>query len=238
MFKNHPGFNFIFLLIFIVQLMSGFEILTEMFLFEGVHYFSKPLITISLLFWLVYYTNLKGRYSKSTAFGLIAGLLGDVLLMFSEDNPNFFIAGLISFLIGHLFYARAFYIDYSLNKTVNLGYRKNALIAYGFYIIIFLLVLLPHLGNLIIPVFIYALVISLMGVLAVCRSGRVNSLSFKAVFIGSILFVISDSILAYNKFVSPVPLASLFIMSTYMLAQYFIVKGNIERKIKRRVEDI
>jgi uncharacterized membrane protein YhhN len=234
MFKKHPGFNFIFFLIFAVQLMSQSDTLTDMFLFPGAKFISKPLITLSLLIWLLYHTGYKGRYSKSIALGLLAGLCGDVFLMFTDRYPDFFLAGLISFLIGHIFY-----IDYKLNKSVHPGHRKNAIIAYSFFVIIFMFLLIPNLKiSLISPVLLYAITISLMGIVAVCRFGRVNAASYKMVVGGAILFVISDAILAYNKFVNAIPFAGFFIMFTYMIAQYLITYGNIERKIKRRVEDI
>ena len=80
---------------------------------------------------------------------------------------------------------------------------------------------------------IYAFVISLMAVMAVNRKGRVNTLSFNLIFYGAILFLLSDSILAYNKFVSPIGFSGLAIMSTYMAAQYLIVIGVVERKLKK-----
>ena len=80
---------------------------------------------------------------------------------------------------------------------------------------------------------IYAFVISLMAVMAVNRKGRVNTTSFNLIFYGAILFLISDSILAYNKFVSPIKFSGLAIMSTYMIAQYLITMGAVERKLKK-----
>ena len=72
-----------------------------------------------------------------------------------------------------------------------------------------------------------------MAIMAVNRKGRVNTLSFNLVIYGSILFVISDSILAYNKFVFPISYSGLAIMSTYMAAQYLITVGAVERKLKK-----
>jgi uncharacterized membrane protein YhhN len=45
------------------------------------------------------------------------------------------------------------------------------------------------------------------------------------ILIGAIVFVSSDSILAFNKFYAPITHASFFIMVTYCMAQYLIVKG-------------
>jgi len=65
----------------------------------------------------------------------------------------------------------------------------------------------------------------------VSRFGRVSLFSFEIVFYGAVLFLFSDSMLAYNKFVQPLPNAGLIIMASYMLAQYLIVLGSIERRV-------
>jgi uncharacterized membrane protein YhhN len=64
-----------------------------------------------------------------------------------------------------------------------------------------------------------------MALQALFRFGYTNKKSFTLIFIGALFFMISDSLLAINKFLTPVPLASLGIMFTYMLAQYLIVEG-------------
>ena len=89
-----------------------------------------------------------------------------------------------------------------------------------------------------IPVIIYALAISAMGVMAVNRFGRVNSLSYELIFYGSLLFVLSDSILAIDRFVYGFKLSGVIVMASYMAAQYLITMGNIERKMKKKVEEI
>lgn len=74
---------------------------------------------------------------------------------------------------------------------------------------------------------IYALVITIMALQALFRFGYTTNKSFALVFIGAILFMISDSLLAINKFLMPIQFASFYIISTYMVAQYLIVEGVI-----------
>ncbi len=74
---------------------------------------------------------------------------------------------------------------------------------------------------------IYALSLILMSMMALNRSGRVGAMSFKLVFIGSLLFLLSDSMIAFNKFHSEIPLAGFLIMVTYIAAQYMIMRGLI-----------
>jgi uncharacterized membrane protein YhhN len=75
------------------------------------------------------------------------------------------------------------------------------------------------------PVLLYALVITLMALSALFRYGRTSMKSFALVFGGSILFIMSDSLLAVNKFIEPLALADFWIMVTYIGAQYLIVSG-------------
>ena len=76
-----------------------------------------------------------------------------------------------------------------------------------------------------IPVILYMVVILTMATMAFLRQGSVNNLSFNLVVIGAILFLISDSLLALNKFHSPFSFADISIIFTYGLAQLFIVLG-------------
>ncbi|MCY0536406.1 lysoplasmalogenase family protein, partial [Klebsiella pneumoniae] len=66
---------------------------------------SKPLICISLIFILYKETGLRKNIEKLVAVGLFFGCLGDIFLMLNE---NMFVAGLASFLIGHILYVIAF----------------------------------------------------------------------------------------------------------------------------------
>jgi uncharacterized membrane protein YhhN len=74
---------------------------------------------------------------------------------------------------------------------------------------------------------IYALVLTIMVLQALFRFGFTSKRSFTLVFIGALFFMISDSFLAVNKFLEPLPFASLSIMFTYITAQYLIVEGTI-----------
>ncbi len=67
----------------------------------------------------------------------------------------------------------------------------------------------------------------LMSMMALKRSGRVGDSSFKLVFAGSLLFLLSDSMIAFNKFHSDIPMAGFLIMLTYIAAQYLIMRGLI-----------
>jgi uncharacterized membrane protein YhhN len=93
------------------------------------------------------------------------------------------------------------------------------------FLIFFYAYLYPYLGEMRIPVFVYALVIALMSVSALNRFGSVNLLSFRLVFIGSLLFMLSDSILAVSLFVKNFEFSGVAVMLTYIAAQYLIMSG-------------
>lgn len=235
MLKKHLQFSFAFAFIFIVQLLSLTDEHASKLIFADFHYIIKPSITISLMIYMAVKTRFKGRFNKRIFAGLLFGLIGDTFLMFVHLEPNFFMFGLAAFLIGHLLYISAFYIDYKWRPTIEKTAMWIALIVFGLLCLGSYLYLRPYLGAMKIPVMIYAFVISMMAIMAVNRKGRVNLFSFKLIFYGAILFLISDSILAYNKFVQPIPYAGLSIMSTYMLAQFLITIGAIERKLKKHL---
>lgn len=93
-----------------------------------------------------------------------------------------------------------------------------------------LVVLYPHLGELRIPVVVYALVLVIMVLNALFRYGRTPNSSFWLVFIGAFLFMLSDSLLAINKFKAPIPQGGIWIMTSYISAQYLIVEGIIRHR--------
>ena len=71
---------------------------------------------------------------------------------------------------------------------------------------------------------------------AINRFGGVAQNSFRWVFFGALFFLISDSILAVNKFADPVTNAGFWIMSTYALAQYLIVRGVVLKVLEKKLD--
>lgn len=234
MLQKHLQFSLVYVFISMFQLFLEIDPKTAKLILADFYYIVKPAITISLIVYLTYHTQLKGRFAKRIFIGLLFGLLGDSLLMFTHIHDYFFLSGLAAFLLGHLAYLSAFFIDYSWAK----GIEKRALVLAVFFFaafcIAFYLFLKPYLGNMDLPVLGYAITISLMAIMAVSRKGRVNSLSYNLIFWGAILFMLSDSLLAYNKFIAPSKFLGVGIMITYMIAQYNLTIGAIERKMRKK----
>lgn len=148
----------------------------------------------------------------------------------------YFMLGLASFLTAHVFYIFTF-------RQFKLEDDSQALqglqrIRFSFPIILYgtglVVILYSRLGDLKIPVLLYALVLTLMVLNALMRFGRTSTPSFVMVFGGALLFMISDSILAVNKFLDPIPYSGFWIMSTYISAQFLIVYGLLKHKMPDR----
>ncbi|MDQ7949441.1 MAG: lysoplasmalogenase [Pedobacter sp.] len=233
MLQKHLQFSLGFGFVFIFELFLEIDPKTAKLILTDFHYVVKPLITISLAAYLMYHTQLKGRFSKRIWVGLLFGLVGDVLLMFTHLNDYFFIGGLLAFLLGHLFYISAFYIDYTWARNIEKNAGYVAIAIFGIFSAVFYFYLHPYLAELNVPVIIYMIVISIMAIMSVKRKGRVNTFSYNAIFYGAVLFVISDAILAFNKFIEPSKYNGVAIMAFYMIAQYLITIGAIERKMRK-----
>lgn len=171
-------------------------------------YITKPLLIPSLAWMLA---GSEWRLVRWVWMALFFSWIGDILLMLPYD---LFIFGLGSFLVAHIFYIRHFIgIWRSNGRPIN---RVVALVLIGYLLALFS-VLFPVLGDLRIPVVGYGIVISTMLLFA----SQTASIGYA---IGATFFVLSDTLLAINKFYTPLPMAALLVMSTYGLAQYYIVK--------------
>lgn len=224
MIKKHPQFCFAFSIIFFAELFAVTHHLPEL------RIFTKPLITISLMLFLYFSVKVKSRFTNKVIFGLFFSLLGDVSLLFTSLNSYYFLIGLTAFLIAHLCYISAFYLDSTNTIPVARRHMTPIFLVFGFSCFVFYFNLLPYLGKLSIPVLVYAIIITLMAITAALRFGKTSWHSFSLILIGSIMFILSDSLLAYNKFVVNFELASLLVMVTYMIAQFLIVMGTVDRK--------
>lgn len=200
------------------------EILGDMQGVRWLHYGCKPLIMASLLGYSQLGTS--RRPSAWLGVGMVFALLGDVFLMIRE--VDLFAIGLGAFLVMQLCYSMAFWQSIRRPTIRFVRLRWQQAIPFTLYLIGFLVVLYPAFsGNadrqlLWWPVVVYALCLCTMGFLASQRGKRAGA---GWVTIGALLFILSDSAIAVNKFMVPIPGAPLLVMSTYAAAQYLIVLG-------------
>lgn len=166
---------------------------------------SKP-VPILVLIWMTY------SYKDKWLLGALGfSLLGDIILELPQFFP--FAMGLASFLLAHILYIRRF-------LSVHVHKLWWPLIPITLYCGVLFSYMAPNLGALFIPVSIYVLVIA-----AMLWSASVYSYTQKnyLLILGAIFFVISDSLIAINKFISPFSQARYAIIITYWLAQYLII---------------
>ncbi len=208
----------IFLFVLIVNLAGGSIANSAM------QNISKPLLMPLLIGWFLYSGIRNVTKRNWIILALFFSWLGDVLLMFQEKDALFFILGLSEFLIAHLFYIVFFF---NINRKEKLKLNWLLIIVVAAYYFALLTILFPTLGDMKIPVTVYGLVISTMLLFALHVASIKNREAAKWLLTGAILFVISDSVLAINKFYYPFEYSGVLIMLTYGMAQWFIVKGAI-----------
>jgi uncharacterized membrane protein YhhN len=207
---------FIVLAIHLVAILTHHELITNI---------TKPLlIPLVTVFFISASLFTPSPLKPYIITALFFSWIGDILLLFQTKQALFFIGGLVAFLIAHIFYILFFYRIWVNHQLKIRPLILLLVIAFYAGLISFLL---PHLGSMLIPVIIYGFVISTMLWFAL----HMYLLRYKvaaAHFIsGAILFVISDSALAINKFYQPFPAASFIIMLTYALAQWQLIRGAV-----------
>lgn len=211
------------LYVFAVALLT--DLMVVQLELQSVRYISKSLLMMLMLVFVGVQPYLKSRWKNLLLAALFFSLGGDVFLLFDSKNSLFFILGLLSFLIAHVFYCVLF-LRLKKHYYARNNWNLVSLLALALYVSALFFLLYPHLGNLKLPVLLYALVLSAMFYLAL----HVNSgfLGNPTIWMGAFLFVVSDSLLAINKFYHPFPGAPVLVMLTYALAQLLIVTGVIK----------
>jgi alkylglycerol monooxygenase len=147
--------------------------------------------------------------------GLACSLVGDCFLMF----PAYFIPGLVAFLIAHLCYIALFKQQLPWFPS-HRALLATLAVGAAMYVVLF-----DHLGPVLkVAVAAYAVVIAAMAAQAIGRATLLRDAPAVAVACGSALFMLSDALLAINKFALPLPLASLWVLATYYAAQILIAR--------------
>jgi len=157
--------------------------------------------------------------ARLVAVGLLFSAAGDVFL--DLDRVAYFVYGLGSFFVAHVFYTAAF----ARHSTRKVGARGLPIVLLITFSSTVLYLMFPNLGSLMVPVIAYVSIITLMGIFALLRKG-----SDWMVPVGALFFVVSDAVIAVGKFgVLDVPLAGVVIMVTYYVAQFLIGLGVLRK---------
>ncbi|MBT2143864.1 MULTISPECIES: lysoplasmalogenase [unclassified Rhodanobacter] len=188
------------------------------------HWCGKPLAT-ALIFVLAWRAQpaQSPRYRRRILAGIACSLLGDVFLMLPGD---LFVPGLVAFLCGHLCFIAAFLGD------SRFGARPLLLLASLGYGAVNLVLLWDAIGTpLRVPVIVYVLVLASMGGQALARArlfaqrGDAQAPAARLAAFGALAFMLSDSLLAWNRFHGAIPWSSLWVLSAYYLALWWIARS-------------
>ena len=171
------------------------------------------------------------RQRRLIRIGLCLSLLGDVFLLWPVPG---FLPGLVSFLLAHIAYIAAFCVPlrFAARPAAFVVYaaRPAAFVVYAALAAAILWQLWPGIpGALRGPVLAYVLCLAGMAAQAAAwwraSVGRPDERLARNAALGGLLFMLSDSLLAFNKFAAPLPLSSLWILATYWAAQWCIANS-------------
>jgi uncharacterized membrane protein YhhN len=193
---------------------------------------TKPAMVMMLLWYFRASTKsgINSGFRNLVSLAFVFCIAGDTLLMFVPESEYFFLGGLVAFLTGHLFYTSAFTFEILKKRPWKQHWGQLAfstlIVVFG---VEFYILNRDSFGNMWLPVMLYCAVITVMGVAATMRDSSEPRKGYYQVIGGACLFIISDSLLATNKFIVPFYLAGPLILTTYFTAQYLIAKGCIHR---------
>lgn len=192
----------------------------------GLRLFSKPLLMPIIMGYYVLCTGMSSVFSRLFLSALFFSWLGDIFLLFEHKSGIYFILGLSAFLTAHVLYI--IYFSKIQSDTISFFRKRPVMfLAVVAYVVELLYLLWPQLGPMKVPVLIYAVVIGSMLIMALWQYGKLPRSTALLFIIGAMLFVLSDSALALNRFYKPHPYSGVLVMSTYVAAQVFLTLGSI-----------
>lgn len=193
------------------------------------HLIVKPMFMPVLMLMLHRHVkNRSDRFYRLMQFGLLLSWFGDIALMLDRDNPMYFIAGLSFFLIAHVGYTAAF-VKSIRDSAAPFSWGKAAGVtaAFGIFTGVFFSQMKDGLGEMFIPVLAYTVVITVMGITSALRHGHARPSDFNLILIGAILFILSDCVIAWNKFVVDFAHDQVLNMSLYLSGQFLLAYGTV-----------
>ena len=179
----------------------------------------------------------KEKFSKIILLALVFGCLGDIFLI----NQNFFVFGVASFLIGHLLYIFLFF-----GETGFKNFKKNIFVFIGVCIVYLyaenkvLLYFRPALIKAGVwgPLIVYTSIIATLNVSSAIYAYCYKNIYSFLTYIGSLVFFISDVVLAQQLFMENKKHYQIIIMTTYILGQSLISLGMANKKNSDKLDII
>jgi sterol desaturase/sphingolipid hydroxylase (fatty acid hydroxylase superfamily)/uncharacterized membrane protein YhhN len=207
--------------------MAALTVASQVCGWQELFQMAKPLALLALMYVAWSASHLQPQVQKWLVRALGLSWVGDVLLLY----PSMFLPGLVAFLAAHVCYIVL------LSRDAPWLHSRRALAVF-MSIAALVFVLLDQHGlpaDLRVPVAAYVLVIATMAAQAWGRAKHLGTAGSHWLAWGSVLFMLSDTLLAVDKFVSPMPVAGLWVLTTYYLAQGFIVQGRLSSQTHTKV---
>ena len=215
---NHKSAIFVGLLI---ALAAALAIAAQLLNHPWLTYIFKPLATVLILaLALANAAKTKLPFARWISLGIFLSLFGDILLLRPD---KWFLPGLAVFLLSHIAYFAAFTRDVKFPANATIWLAFLAIAAANFF------ALRPHLPRgLEPPVAINAFALATMTAQAIGRALLLRTITAKLAAAGAVFFLLSDSLLAWDRFRHPLPFAPLLILAPYYLAQCLIASSTSE----------
>jgi uncharacterized membrane protein YhhN len=181
---------------------------------KRIHYVTKPLATVLIIaVAALAVAPVPAAYKMLVLAGLVFSLFGDAALMFPD---KLFVAGLVAFLAAQVLYIFAF------KPAAGYPVSVTTFLPFIFYGLLMFFILAPGLGPMKLPVLVYIGAITTMAGFAANRYVHRGGTRPLLAFIGAVLFLVSDSVLAYDRFGKKFGLARILVLGTYFPAQLLI----------------
>jgi uncharacterized membrane protein YhhN len=168
-----------------------------------------PAISLAVLAFIA----ISGSRGKLLFVALLFCAAADIALELA--GGQYFVAGLGLFLVAHIFFIVTFSRDFKFQKS-----RIPVILLLVVYSVMMAFVLTPSLKEMAIPVYVYMTALTLVGIFAALRAAKNDFTLY-----GAIAFIVSDSVLAVNKFMFSFVGVNYIVMITYYLALFLIVFG-------------
>ena len=205
-------------LFFIVVIADTYAVITQNKTMEMIF---KPLLMFTLA--LVYLISTK-KINKWLIFGLFFSFLGDVFLL---DQENYFVFGVASFLVTHVFYIKVIFDFLKVKSFVKIFLSMLP------FLTLYLTTVSAVYGNLkemLIPVVEYGLVVCVFGGVTFFYYQQTKIKSSLFLLISAVLLAFSDSFLIFNLYYSYSKLLDFFVILLYVFPQYMVVRGVLSRE--------
>ncbi len=217
LFKKSKSFLFIFLCFLLIDLV--FTNIDHLYKYR---YATKIWVVITLTIHFYYNSSSLLRKERILIFlALFFSLIADIVLI--TDNLFFLVVGMSMFILVKICYSIVYFFKAQFDIDRLLPFLTICLL-YSLFVIYFLY---DAIGELYIPVYTYIFISLVMTKMAYLRYKRVNSKSYYLVLLGAIVFIISETIMAFYNFYKPLPFTFTLVMTTYALSQYLSIRGII-----------